>query len=113
MQFIEQKTYIGTKATQEQSLEWPRIDAYDRNGYEIEGVPQGVIDALCQTSLKELLEPNVTLAVRTGQNIKKKKIDVLETEYFEGIPSAPVYTDINASLRGLVVSSTSAKVIRV
>lgn len=113
MQFIEQKNFIGTKAKQEQPLEWPRTDAIDRNGYLIEDVPQGVIDALCKTALKELESPNSTLAVRIGQNIKKKKVDVLETEYFEGTPSAPVYTDINASLRGLVTSSTSAKVIRV
>lgn len=43
-----------------QALDWPRVDAYDRDGSILDGddVPVEVINATCEAALRELITPN-------------------------------------------------------
>lgn len=44
-----------------QALDWPRLDAYDRDGGLVvsDAIPVEVINATCEAALRELVTPNV------------------------------------------------------
>lgn len=103
MRFIENQQYIGIKEDDDNSLEWPRWDAWDRNGYLIlnDVVPQNIVNALCESALVELVSPNAlrTTLVR-GNAIKRQKVDVIETEYFASAAGRTSYDAITMELGG-------------
>lgn len=103
MRFIENQQYIGIKEDEYNPLEWPRWDAWDRNGYLIQNdvIPQNIINALCEAALVELVSPNALRATLVrGNAIKRQKVDVIETEYFNSASSRNAYDAITMELGG-------------
>jgi hypothetical protein len=43
-----------------QSLDWPRVDAYDRDGATVDSdtIPPEIVNAVCEAALRELTAPN-------------------------------------------------------
>lgn len=83
---IYRQRWRGSRATSTQALDWPRLDA-TVDGFAIGAdiVPIEVQKACAILALKAIkgeLDPEPTAAV------KRKKVDVLEVEYFE--PVAPL-----------------------
>jgi hypothetical protein len=66
-----------------QTLQWPRLDAVDANGDTIEGIPQEVISAAYEAALLELTAGYLTPVYVASSGVKREKVDVLETEYFD------------------------------
>jgi len=109
-QFIDnQYSYIGTKASETQGLQWPREDAIDNNGYEVTGVPKNIKQATCEAALRAF---DSTLYTDTDTNgaTKLTKVDVIEVEYFEGTTSTNPYTIIDQLLfgAGLAIGNTGS-----
>lgn len=78
--------FAGTKLVATQGLEFPRADLFDSTGTEVTGVPIGVKRACMEyafRALSESLQTDQTIDA-TGAQVKRKKIDVIETEYFQG-----------------------------
>lgn len=116
----------GTRVTDTQALSWPRDYAVNPDAtisdpsteypyYADDVIPQRVKDATCELAL-ELLRANAdgrdVLARDPDAVVKRKKTDVLETEYFEP-PNAvgwSAFPRIVALLRPLV--EASGQVIR-
>jgi hypothetical protein len=109
--------FPGTKKRgREQALAWPREDALDRDGYEIEDdeVPAEVERATFEAALRELVSPNsLNPDVVMTDRVKSEKVDVIAVEYAastqasDSIPVVGQIDDILAVLIGGAVSSTT------
>ncbi len=102
--------YPGTRAEgRDQSLEWPRTEATDINGFDIDEdeIPQEVKDAVCEAALRELTEPGSMLPdLERGGNIKRLKAGSVEVEYGAGATATTKYTAIDGILSSLIGSAS-------
>ena len=76
-----------------QPLEWPRESVVVQGGYTFpsNSIPQRLKDAQCELALRAL---SGDLATDAASNVKREKIDVIETEYFAGTTNQVVYTAV-------------------
>jgi len=97
----------GSRKTATQALDWPRSGVQERHGQPVpdDEVPMRVANATAELALilstKEL-HPIIT---RTSGDIRKKKVDVLETEYFSSkfrTNNPADYTAIVTAIMGLL-----------
>ena len=97
-------TWKGDIKVDTQSLAWPRDGVYDKEGRSLlNQVPVAVKNACAELALKALsstLVPDTTNA----NFVKREKVDVLETEYFEGSPTGTEYNFVNIILSGLTTN---------
>lgn len=107
----------------QQALQWPRTDAYDRDGEEIasDEIPVEIINATIEAAVRELASPgSLSPDVTPAETAKRMKAGSVEIEYFE--PSSPstdqrpivsVVDDILSGLlavkRGPVLFGTAAR----
>ena len=112
MRYIESKRFLGYRSTQAQPLSWPRSYVYDKSGYLLDDdyIPKDLNSAVCEGTFKELATTNALQADSTGGGVKRKRVDVLETEWFEGADQSTTFTVIEDLLSWLVVDG--AKTIR-
>jgi hypothetical protein len=95
----------------EQLLEWPRYDV-EVSGYlfPCDEIPQRLKDACCELALRALSGP---LADDLNASVRRKKIDILETEYAPGtLPGQITYQIIDQLLSDYLKPSGSADVLR-
>jgi hypothetical protein len=119
--FIDSRyQFVGDRKSRDQTTEWPRFDAEDRDEYLVFGIPHQVEEACAELALAELnsagsLFPTIPTDA-SGRQIKSQssKLDVLESsvEYFGGDSGAastrpPIFYTADWRLRrsGLVESS--------
>jgi hypothetical protein len=87
--WVDTLDFLGTKADTAQALQWPRSgvrDADSRFGSDIpdDEIPVAVTYATCEVALEFLNAGTTDLwRVDATLGVKRKKVDVLETEYFE------------------------------
>lgn len=96
--------YIGAKNAQAQPLQWPRYGAYV-DGYEIanDEIPVELKNAQAQAAIER---NSSALYSNTKAGIKRKKVDVLETEYENGGSAAQKeFTAVMAWLDPLLKSN--------
>lgn len=120
-----QYPWIGLKMTRAQGLQWPRhegVDSFgesvlliDRDGFDIDAVPQAVVNACAEAAFLTLSEELFQDADPRGKIIRKKT-DVLETEYQPDSPTAKpvmptIFGALNAMLKGLYVQPTGGMVV--
>jgi hypothetical protein len=97
--------FRGTRLYETQALSWPRVDAYDDDGFLLDGLPAEVEKATAEAALRALsgdLDPD---RERGGQ-IARQKVGEVEVEYAQGAPSRTVYARIDAILHGLTIRRT-------
>ena len=122
MAYIESKSYKGMRtssgsgfgSSENQVLEWPRAYVYDRNNALIYNnvIPRNLKKALSEAAYREgqsvrSLQPDL---VRGGR-VKRKKIDVLETEWTSGAPVQNTLTIINGYLQGYIFAGGSLPIM--
>ena len=101
--YVESLSFIGSKKTQAQDMQWPRIDVY------IDGYAE--LSTTIPKLLKDL-QAEVALAIDAGNNplntieraIKSEKVDVIEVEYQDN--AAPFI--INLKIKALERKLTDA-----
>ena len=88
--------FVGDKSTSAQALCWPRINAIDDDGFDIESdiVPIPVKHA---TAIGALIEGVTTGALQADQlrggQVKLERVEgAVTVEYFAGAPAGTVYT---------------------
>lgn len=107
--------FVGERFTRAQRTQWPRVDAFDRNGDFVTGVPFEVKEACADYALLALqqeLNPNYENSTVSGAILSKlEKLGPLEeqTEYQSGssggaVQTLPKYPKADLKLRaaGLV-----------
>jgi hypothetical protein len=108
-------SFKGRRRTRGQGMAWPRFEVIDQDGYEVEPdeVPYEVGDAACLAALRVIqgtsLAPE-TVTTAPVKRVRSKLGDLEEeTEYVAGnAPVAPVFSEIDAALRGLIKSGDAA-----
>lgn len=104
----------GRRYNQDQALDWPRYDAWDRDGYPLVGVPQRIKDATSAAALVELSEAGaLSKSQERGGSIRREKIGSIETEYAPGAPAGTVYPAITQALARIVRGSSGLSIVRV
>jgi hypothetical protein len=115
--YVETFNFKGEKYSYDDPLEWPRVGVYDDINLEPEyeefyqEIPLGLKKACCRAAYEESVSPGVLQANLTS-NIKRERIDVIETEYFSNQPSKAIYQTIEGFLKGLLKNSNMATVLR-
>lgn len=96
----------GVRAYQAQALDWPRCEAYDRDGYLLSGVPAQVKAAAIEGAIVELGAAGaLSPALERGGAVIREKVGSLETEYAAGAQARTVYSAINQALARIVSMS--------
>lgn len=94
-------TWEGCATDLDQSLGWPRIDAYDhnRNFIDSDGIPARLKEAVCVLALE--LANRVNINAPVDRVTKREKAGPVEVEYMDGAASRRVYPQVDGLLRGL------------
>lgn len=66
-----------------QSLDFPRVELFDKDGDEVLGIPEELKQAVCEAAFLGTTTDLFTVKEATG-SVKRQKVDVLEVEYFSG-----------------------------
>ena len=102
--YLETLSYIGSKNTQSQALQWPRSDAFfDGFDFPVDEIPKQLIDAQMMTAYQIDLGFNPMATV--DRAVKKKKVDVIEIEYMDDADSSAVIKSVNSTLSKLLANS--------
>lgn len=100
----------GDRVSADQPMSWPRVGviAY---GYELpaDGVPETLQRANIELAVRASSGP---LAKDEGQRVKRRKVDVLETEYSEYSSAQTTYTAVSRMLAAYLKSDPTASGIR-
>lgn len=108
MSYIDSKNFCGIKSSSNQELEFPRIGLLDSSGYQISSseIPEDLKKALAEGARREYVESGILQQdFAKGGKIKRKKTDVLETEYFNSAPAGTTITIIDNYLKAFVGTS--------
>lgn len=105
----------GRKAKAGQPHAWPRIDAYDGDGYLIpyNVIPRCVKNATCEAAFR-IYDGEDLMPDETGRNVASESVaGAVTVSYFEGKSSATEYTRIYTMLDDVLVSpiSSGAKIV--
>lgn len=94
----------GARLTDNQALEWPRTAA--------EGIPSHIKQAVFQLALEGVSGANLNPTL--GRAIKRRKVDVIETEYMDNAKAGNTRPAIDGLLRAYLVGvGINGKAIRV
>lgn len=69
------------KYHRKQSLCFPRVELFDKDGFEVIGIPDELKKAVCEASYISTTTSLFTIKDSSG-TVKKQKVDVLEVEYY-------------------------------
>lgn len=95
-------SWKGKKIKQLQALSFPRKELYDSDGYLVEGIPLNLKKAIVEAALLNQSATSLFITKNKDGNIKRKKVDTLEVEYFVSNSESESYTTIYESLNKLL-----------
>lgn len=105
--------WLGKKSTPEQSLNFPRIELYTKDGYAVDGIPKQLKDCVCECAL--ILSQNKTLFKTENENgaVTSEHIGSLSFTYdvSQKITDSTLYESINTRLRGLYRDTTKKRIV--
>ena len=106
MDYIESLSFIGTKYSKGQALQWPRSNVYIDGFYFVPTIiPPALQTGQIATALA-INSDNSPLAT-VGRSTKREKVDVIEVEYMSSAAAQPIVKTINAAMRKILVSGGS------
>lgn len=115
---LSHKTYCGERVTSTQALSWPRQNAPDPDSpfadhYSTTVVPQRVKDATAELAFQFIKAGTSDVAaVAPLAGVKRKKVDVLETEYdtYQTRVGLDRYPSVTRYIKPLLSGSTGITV---
>ena len=112
--YLNSLPWKGYKSKGTQGMMWPRIYLQDEDGYYVDDdiVPTRVKYAQCEAALRELTSGTLQPDLARGGKIKRQKVDVLETEWFDGASSKTEFTVIQELLKGYLRTKGSMLIRR-
>ena len=103
--YLDSLNWKGEKVVRDQSMELPRQNFFDSDGFEFTTtqIPARVLDAQVEAAREHLAGSTLLPTVKPEGRIKRKKIDVLEKEFFASANSGQTtFSKIDGLLSGLV-----------
>ena len=129
--YLNGLSWRGRKTAQANPLPWPRCDdqiyavagfenittsvgVVDKDGFIIGTgvVPAQVVNAQCEAAYLILGGEYLQPTLKRGGQVKRKRVDVIETEFFPGASTTNRYLAVEALLKGLLRSGLSIETIR-
>lgn len=132
--YLNSLPWKGVKTGRDNPMSWPRygtevggsiwnqlvypasewVGVLDADGFYIptDEVPAEVVNAHCEGAWLILTGKDMEPALARGGQVKRKKVDVIETEWFAGAPPTTEFKAVSNRLRGLLKSSFSTEVVR-
>lgn len=107
MDYLENQDYKGLKKTQDQPLQWPRVNVViDSFYFPSDEIPVELKYAQMQIAMSTDAgnDPNQVIE----RKVTKNKVDVIEQEYADNAPANAIDPKVNMWLRKLVVGGSSA-----
>lgn len=103
---LDRENFLGYRTAESQSMRWPRVDVYDRDGYYINAnvVPQFLKNA--QSELAFLLVQADRTVESGTEGFKKIKVGSIELEIDGHDRVKAISPEINQMLTGYVESGT-------
>ena len=95
----------GDMESSDQALDWPRTGAFDELGAEYEDLPTGLTQAAALVMFLIVTGETLTVNVNRDKQVRRKKVDVIETEYESGASQQPTFPEIGRLLSGLFYPS--------
>ena len=80
------KKYINPN--RKQSLCFPRVELFDKDGVEVLGIPDELKQAVCEGGFINTTVSSLFDVKDSAGTVKKQKVDVLEVEYYSQADSA-------------------------
>lgn len=90
-----------------QALDWPRNYIYNDRGLMETGIPTALEQATAEMMFLIITGVTITVDVDRESQVKREKIDVIETEYEAGASQQPSFPIVNRLLSNFVISSGS------
>ena len=117
------KRFRGWKQSKEQAREWPRMGAYDDDGYQFEGIPNQLLYAICEYALRALTTtPLAPDNASVGLSLNREKVGPIEVErkidsgtrksMLVDATSIPDYPEADLWMSELLVDLTSRDLYR-
>ena len=97
----------GVKMSEQQSTHWPVSGGYDDNGYPLPPIHTNLKDAQCELAVKCVGGTALQADLSRGGMIKNEKLDVIETEYFEGASPEKAYPLVDNLMKPLITNSSA------
>lgn len=92
--------FSGEVMAWDQGVPWPRKGAFIQFGPAIPEsvVPKGIIDATCELAGRAANGIELMPDFARGGAVKRKTVDVLTTEWFDGAPAATLFSAVGVYL---------------
>ncbi len=96
--------WVGMKTDDDQSMCWPRYEAYDEDGYYIDSdsVPTRISYAQAEAALAIIDGTELSPALDRGGRVKREQVGPISTEYFDGAPARTVLSAVLDLIRSYV-----------
>jgi hypothetical protein len=78
------------KFHRKQSLCFPRVELFDKDGDEVLGIPKELMEAVCEAGYISITTSLFDVKDASG-TVKRQKVDVLEVEYYSEADSSGGY----------------------
>ena len=109
--YVDNKySWPGSRIDRTQGLQWPREDATDREGLEIDddSVPIEVKNAVCEAVL---VYSELNLALDRGGMVQSVTVGPISETYMSGASPGKVFPKIDAAVRPIVVGGKGRVVV--
>ena len=101
-------SWVGSLKATDQSLNWPRVNAYDVQGREVSDIiPVKVEQACSELALQALAGTLVDPSADRGGRTKKEKVGEIEVEYFSDSSTQKLYAFVDMILSSVTINSGS------
>lgn len=118
MRYIEGLPFKGYRQTEDQSLEFPRSELYDRDGYLVDEstIPVKLVSAVCEAAIASLPTSELELQANKSRDDYLKKVNVadvvIEEWYASGNSVRNSSRVIYDLLVGFLKSSSIVEIMR-
>jgi len=95
----------GYRKTDDQTLDWPRYNAYDSDGYAVDSdaAPARITYAQAEAALAIIDGTDLNPSLDRGGKIRREQVGPISTEYFDGAPARVVLTTVSDLVNGYLI----------
>jgi hypothetical protein len=109
---LDRQTWMGSKTSSSQALEWPRTSVTDKYGTTVSSsaVPQQVLDACCELALALAMDGTVETNRSTSSNIKSLKAAEAQVQYFRPVTGGRFPTVTQELIAQFLLTGTAGSI---